>query len=343
MNDEEFKAFQKEALAFLETLNFTPTGYYPYDYFSDVSGYLGATPPFKVSSKVMVEITKTLPNMTLIDGFSKLAKDSLSRLMILISPNPFLDLSLEVRSHIERLGIEYFDRETVLNTLKEKRISKSVIEGSPELYDIVGPVLLASALPDVALQKVPQEMTEYVGKLSLKPWQVLEDIVFSIFHYCFNYSTQKLGEERLFEHEPEGIVVIDDGQRFAIMYECKSAEKQYTMTSDHELRYRDYINEKVKSVHILQAAELRYFLIVAPEFGGDFTERREKIFRDTQILPIFLPASVLSKLALWACKLPNDIKKLIELKDIFKLDEKIVSMETIQEYIKEFDKKNKRW
>jgi hypothetical protein len=31
LKDEEFKAFEKEALTFLKTLNFTATGYYPYE------------------------------------------------------------------------------------------------------------------------------------------------------------------------------------------------------------------------------------------------------------------------------------------------------------------------
>ena len=343
LDDNEFKAFEKEALAFLKTLNFTATGYYPYDYFSDISGYIEPTPPFKISSKVMVEIVDGLPTVTLLDGFHKSAKDSLSRLMILICPSPLADFSAEVQSHIERLGIEFFDRQTILKTLKEKNISKSVIDELPELYDIVGPALLASALPAVALQKIPAEMEKYVKKLDLKPWQVLEDIVFSIFNYCFNYSTQKLGEERLFEHEPEGVVVIGDTQRFSFMYECKSAEKQYTMTSDHELRYKDYIFKKANAIRVLQAADLRYFVIVAPEFGGDVAERREKIFRETQVLTIFMPASVLSKLGLWACKLPNDIKRLIELQSIFKLDEIIVSMDTVKSYIDKFEKKRERW
>jgi hypothetical protein len=344
LEDGEFKLFEKEALAFLRTLNFTATGYYPYDYFSDLSGYIEPTPPFKISSKVMVEIVKGVPSITLLDGFNKSAKDSLSRIMILICPFSITDFSAEVQSYIERLGIEFFDRQTILKTLKEKKISKSVIDGSPELYDIVGPALLASALPEVALQKIPAEMEEYVKKLGLKPWQVLEDIVFSIFHYCFNFPTQKLGEERLFEHEPEGIVVIGDApQRFSIMYECKSAEKKYTMTSDHELRYKDYVHKKANSIRILQAAELRYFVIVAPEFGGDVAERRQKIFSDTQVLTIFMPASVLSKIGLWACKLPNDIKKLIELKSIFKLEENIVSMDTVQKYIDSFEINKARW
>lgn len=343
MEDEEFKAFEKEALTFLKTLSFTATGYYPYDYFSDISGYIKPTPPFKIPTKAMAQIAKVSPSITSLDGFHKLAQDSLARLMIMISADSFTDLDPDIQSQIERLGIEFFDRQTILNTLEEKNISKSVIEGSPELYDMIGPPLLASALPVVAVQKIPAEMEEYVKRLNLKPWQVFEDIVFSIFHYCFNYSTRKLGEERLFEHEPEGVVVIDDMQRFSLMYECKSAETQYVMTSDHELRYKDYILKKANTIRVLHGAELKYFVIIAPEFGGDVVERREKIFRDTQVLAIFMPASVFSRLSSWACKLPSDIKKLIDMKSIFKLNEKVVSMGAVQKYIDEFEVNRNRW
>jgi hypothetical protein len=343
LNDDEFKAFEKEVLAFLRTLNFVPAGYYPYDYFSDISGYIQPTFPFKISSKVMVEIIKDAPTTTSLNGFQKLAKESLSRIMILFCPIPFADLSTQIQDQIERLGIDFLDRQTILAALKEKNITESVIAESRELFDLVGPPLLASALPAVALQRIPKEMEEYVNSLGLKPWQVLEDIVFSIFHYCFNYSTEKLGEEMLFEHEPEGIVVIDDTKRFSFLYECKSAQQQYAMTSDHELRYKDYINMKANKVRVLQAAPLNYFVIVAPEFGGDIGERRERIFQDTHVLVIFMPASVLSRLALWACKLPSDIKRLIDLKRIFRLDENIVSMSTVQDNIDEFEKNRKRW
>jgi hypothetical protein len=343
LNDDEFKAFEKEVLAFLRTLNFVPAGYYPYDYFSDISGYIQPTYPFKISSKVMVEIIKDAPTKTSLNGFQKLANESLSRLMILFSPIPLADLAEDIQDQIERLGIDFFDRRTILETLEKKKISVSVIAELPELFDIVGPPLLAAALPTVALQKIPKEMEEHVQRLGLKSWQVFEDIVFSVFHYCFNYSTEKLGEERLFEHEPEGVVVIDNAHRFSFLYECKSAEHQYTMTSDHELRYRDYIIKKAGKNRVLQAAPLNYFVIVAPEFGGDIAERRQKIFQETHVLTIFMPAPVLSKLSLWACKLPSGIKRLIDLERVFKLDENIVSRETVQDYIDEFEKNRSRW
>lgn len=340
MSNEEFKTFEKEALAFLRTLDFTPSGYYPYDYFSDVTGYMKPSPPFKIPIKTMVEIVKSTPATEQIEGFLNLAKASLASRMIIISPKRF---DTKTQDQISKLGIEVFDRETILATLKEKEISESTIQKYSELYEIVGAPLFAAALSEIAQQNIPKEMREDVKRLELESWQVFEQAVFSIFHYCFNYTTYKLGEDCLFKHEPEGIVIVGDIKRFALLYECKSAQQSYRMNSDHELRYKDYIRKKIDMIRILHAAKLENFVIIGPSFSGDIGERRERIFRETHVLPVFMPASVLSFLGTWACKLPSDIKRLIDLKPIFRLDEKIVSKATVDQYIKGFEKHRKRW
>jgi len=343
LSDKEFKTFERQALAFLRIIGFAPVGYYPYEHFSDVSGYLSPSPPFKIPSKTMVEIVKTTPTRESVEGFYKLAKDSLASRMIIICSKNLSGLNSDVQHKIEELRIEFFDQQTILSGLEEKKISKSTILEYSELYDIFGAPLLATALPSIARQEIPEEMKEYTRKQGLEPWQVFEDAVFSIFHYCFNYTTQKLGEECLFKHEPEGIVVTSEIHRFALLYECKSAKKSYFMESDHELRYKDYIKNKIERIRILNGAPLEYFLIIAPEFSGDIAERRERIFRDTKVLTIFMPASEMSALATWACKLPSDIKRLIDLGSIFRLNETVVSMATIESYIKQFDQNRPRW
>lgn len=341
LSEQNFKSFEKEALAFLRTLGFTPSGYYPYEHFSDISGYLKPSSPFRIPTKTIVEIIKSKPTVESIAGFVNLAKASLANRMIMISLKPF---SQGMQNQITKLGIEYFDRETILAALKEKEIGNSTIQSYSKLYDIVGAPLLAEELPKIALQKIPKEMKENVERLELEPWQVFEQAAFSIFHYCLSYTTYKLGEDCLFEHEPEGIVIVNDPERFALLYECKSAKKSYTMTSDHELRYKDYIRKKVCDINVLHGAALKYFVIIAPDFSGDIGERREQIFRETQVLPIFIRASVMSSIGKWSCELPSHIKRLIDLKTILRLDEKIVSEVTFDNYVKDFEKRNRnRW
>jgi len=343
-DEEEFKAFEKTALGFLRTLGFTPTGYYPYPHCSDVSGYLAPSPPLKVPTKTMAEIVKDAPTRVSIEGFHKLAKDSLAERLILVCRVHLTDLDPDVQSLVDKLGIEFFDETTISEELEKRKIGKTELQAYSKLYDVVAPLALAEALPEIARQKIPDAMKEYVEKLGLKPWQVFEQAVYSVFHYCFGYTVRKLGEECLFEHEPEGLVIVGETLPFAMIYECKTAQQSYVMTSDHELRYKDYIRAKIDRVKIMEKATLKYFVIVAPEFSGTVGERRERIFKDTQVLAIFMTADTLRSIAKWASKFPNDIKRLIDLREIFRLDEETVSDSSVTGYMKKFEDENKtRW
>ena len=344
MSDEEFKAFERSALAFLRTLDFTPVGYYPYPYFSDVSGYIKAAPPFKVPLKAMAQIARSAPTRASIEGFHKLAKDSLVERMILICQVPLSGLPSELQSLVETLGIEFFDQATILSELERKKISQSQVQTFSKLYELVGPLALVEALPEIALQRIPSAMRGDVDKLGLKPWQVLEQAVYSTFHYCFNLTVKKLGEDSLFEHEPEGLAIGEALPSVAFVYECKSAAESYTMTSDHELRYIDYIRDKKQFVEFVERSELKYFVIVAPAFSGDIKERRERIFKETQVLVVFMTAEVLRQFSEWACPLQSNMKRLVDLGEVFRLDEVVVSKKRVEAYIKNFeDKHRSRW
>jgi hypothetical protein len=341
LSDEEFKQFEKKAMAFLRTLDFTPVGYYPYDYSSDVLGYLKLPPPFRNPIKTLAEIMRTTPTKESIEGFQDLARGSLADRMIMICPKRLAELGQEIQQQISSRGIEFFDAETVSTTLDKKEVSASAILEYSGIYGVLGPPLLAAALPSIARQEIPEDMKEIVNRSGLQPWQVFEGAVFSVFHYCFGFTTKKLGEECLFKHEPEGVVITGLSQRFAFLYECKSTEESYAMTSDHELRYKDYIKEKANKIPVLYGAPLSYFIIIAPAFSGDIGERRQRIFRDTQVLVVFMPASVLSFLGKWACDLPSDLKRLIDLRYICRIDELIVSQATCQQYVEEFERERR--
>ncbi len=340
----EFTTFERASLAFLRTLEFTPVGYYPYPHCSDVSGYLKPTPPFKIPVKAMAEIIRATPTCASIEGFHKVAKDLLAERLILICRMPLTELSPELQSLIGKLGIEFFDQATISAELERKNVGKSEIQAYSKLYEIVGAPVLAEALPEVARQKIPNTMNNYVEGLGLKPWQVFEQAVFSVLHYCFNLTVKKYGEDYLFEHEPEGVAITGDVPSFAFIYECKSAAESYTMTAEHELTYTDYIRKKKQKVEVVDRSELKYFVIVAPGFSGDIRERRKRIFKETQVLVVFLPADILRQISRWACNVPSNLKRLIDLREIFILDELVVSKETVESYIKKFELEMKtRW
>jgi hypothetical protein len=344
LSEDESRSFEKTALAFLKVLGFTPVGYYPYSHASDVSGYLEAKPPFKVHVKAMVEIARIPPTRASVEGFHKLVKGALADRAMLICQTPLTQLGSDVQLLVDKLGIEFFDQAVISSELKKRNVSRAEIQTVSKIYDVIGPPALVKSLPEIALQKIPDGMREAVEKLHLKPWQVFEQAVYSTFHYCYNLSVKELGEDALFEHEPEGLAIVEGLPSTAFIYECKSAGKSYIMTSDHELRYGDYIVDKKKKTELLERSELKYFVIVAPEFSGDIEERRERIFKKTQVLVVFMPADVLRLFSEWVCPLQSNLKRLVDFGDIFRLEEVVVSKERVESYIKKFeDTQRTRW
>ena len=344
MSDEKFKPFEKTALAFLRVLGFTPVGYYPYPHASDISGYLEARPPFKVHVKAMAEIARIPPTGASVEGFHKLVKGSLADRAILICQTPLTQLGSDVQLLVEKLGIEFFDQVVISSELEKRKVSKAEVQKASKIYDVVGPAALVKSLPEIALQKIPDGMREAVERLRLKPWQVFEQAVYSTFHYCYTLSVKELGEDALFEHEPEGLAIFEGLPSTAFIYECKSAGESYTMTSDHELRYINYIVDKKKKTELLERSELKYFVIVAPEFSGDIKERRERIFKKTQVLVVFMPAEVLRVFSEWVCPLQSNLKRLVDFGDVFRLEEVVVSKGRVESYIKKFeDTQRARW
>jgi hypothetical protein len=298
-------------------------------------------PPLVVPIRTMVEIAKVKPRESMIEGFAAFSKDALSERTIIISPFGKSKLSNRVRSVLDKYRIDYVDIEQI-KQINKKSATKGIAK--PELkriYEYFSAPMLAKYLSDIALQEIPSEIAHTANELGLKPWQLFEDAVFAIFHSCFGFTVRKYGRDLLFEHEPEGIVITNSSPPEAFIYECKSARQSYKMTAQDELTYIDYIQRKRDEINVLEKAELKYFLILSPDFSGDIARRRESIFRKTQVLPVFMPAKTLSALGLWAFQLPNDVKRLLGVADFFKLKKAKVSLKDTEDYIKKFERRTR--
>jgi len=333
---DETKQFEKDALAFLKSINLTVVGYYPYDHCSDIIGYLPPRPPFNVSTKVMVEVLKIKPTTSIIERFVKLSRDAEVEREIMLSEFPISDLDVKAKSLISESRTDYMDKQKIIEFVK-----KSGEPAGTLALDDFAPIALARCLPELSTQMIPKIMQETATRLKLQAWEIFEDAVHSIFHFCFSYTLKKFGKETLFEHEPEGAVLVQDPVNFAFIYECKTARDSYQMNSDHELRYCDYIQNKRPYVKYLFNSDLQYFVIVGPSFAGDIPQRREKIYQKTGVLTVFMPAQVLSELGRWACALPSDVKRLIDLTQIFKISENEVSVDSARAYMKRFEVETK--
>jgi len=92
----------------------------------------------------------------------------------------------------------------------------------------------------------------------------------------------------------------------------------------------------------LDGAELRYFVIIGPDFEGDIEGRRNEIYKETGVLAVYVKASTLSNVANWAHKIDNKLKKMIDLGEIFSIiGEDIVTDNSIKKFIENFDQKYK--
>jgi len=70
--------------------------------------------------------------------------------------------------------------------------------------------------------------------------------------------------------------------------------------------------------------------------------RRQNIMDKTQVITAYVQAANLQKLAEWVHSIEDpDVKRLIDLRKMIKLDEPEINLATIESYIHEFDKENK--
>lgn len=323
--------FEKKVLSGLKSLGFSIVSYYPYDSRSDILGYLKPSPPLTVPIKTLVTVIRGDTTVDKIESSHKIARDGNVAKFIIFSPSNEQDIDKDVIDFVHSLGAEFIDRkklEDISPSIKPKDHDLSILEN-------LAPLKLINSLPDFAKQEIPKNIEDIVGN-DIEAWRLFEQAVFSAFKEGFSYDARQLGSAVLFEKEPEG-VVITSGIKFGFIYECKSAKDVYQMTSDHEAKYIQYIQKKKLEVSAIYNTELKYFVLVGPKFAGDKELRRQNVFKNTNVLLIYLKASTLKTLASWALGVPESLKKLIDLSDVFKLSEEFVSDETVKGYINTFD------
>lgn len=126
-----------------------------------------------------------------------------------------------------------------------------------------------------------------------------------------------LGKEKLFQHEPEGIVLEENcHEPGAVLYECKTRAAGYKMTSDDVLRYKDYIRRKRVIVETLYKLPLRHFVIIAGSFHGNVAIRVKEIEKEGVALSL-LSAHDLTYLLNSAREMTRERVALIGLRSIF--------------------------
>lgn len=184
-------------------------------------------------------------------------------------------------------------------------------------YEELSPYLLLRALPQLAQNKIPTEIQTLASKNKINAWELLEEGTYFFFRQILMLETIRLGANTLFKHEPEGIVLVDQGaSSFALMYECKARSKNYKMSSDDVLRYKDYIRRKRHEVKVKYHLPLTHFLIITSGFSGDINGRLNTLSRDGTVV-CFCPANAMKSLYEATSFLNYAGIKLIELDSLF--------------------------
>ena len=316
-------------------------GYYPYDSIVDIVGFFKPQPPFNFSTRTIVEIRTDEPSEEDIEGFMRLSRNTNAEKRILFVAKRKDELISETQLLISKETIEYFDSFTLDEFLKKSgTVDISQITNA---CDIFSPKKLASVIPELARQEIPEHIGKYLP--TQQAWEILEDSVFAVFRFCFEFETKQLGKESLFKHEPEGMVVCptEKGDFFGMMYDCKSSKSAYTMSKDDELTYIDYIKEKQNIFRDFYKCSLRYFLIISPKFSGDLELRRNAVYSDTGVLLCFIRAITLKKIALWSYELPQKMKRIIDISKFLLPTEITVSNNTLDNYISNFNTEKSKY
>lgn len=323
-------------LRILRSLDFQVTGYYPYEHAINLVGYLKQPEPFRNPIKVALEIAKGSLNRESVESFAKFGNNVLAQKLAIFHKDDFDDLDEDVKSTISAIKIDYVGGETLRKALSRSTVTPEEAKQYRNSLDILSPKRLVEALPELSRQTIPSDIGSILGR-KLAAWEIMEDAVFAAFLHCFGYETRKLGHEKRFEPEPEGEVATLNQSPFALLYDCKSARAVYCMSKDDERTVVSYINNKKGEITARYRCELRYFIIVGPDFEGRFDLRRDSVHNKTNVILVFVKAEAFRNLSLWAYNLPPRYKELIDLRKIFKIGEKIIDEQIVEAYKREFN------
>ena len=180
----------------------------------------------------------------------------------------------------------------------------------------VSPFLMIDSIPALARNETPAPLLQQLAGIQMDAWRLLEEAVFFGFRSVLGRSTTMLGADRLFEHEPEGVVLEENvPEPCAMLYECKARSGAYLMSSDDVLRYKDYIRRKRVIVQTLYKLPLRHFVIIAPSFDGDTDRRVNEIAKEGVTLSL-ITGDDLRYLLRTASDMTREHVALIDLREI---------------------------
>ena len=197
------------------------------------------------------------------------------------------------------------------------RLERSVLIGWPDrrptpAYDRVGTLRQLESdaalldpvgirwLPTLALNELPVELFSQ----GVSPQDLLERMTFRLLTATFRFGGERHGEATRGERMPDSILTWPAAarERLAAVVDCKAASGGYTMTSDHLLRFKGYV-EAARPILAEGGHDLRYLVVVSSEFPGrigdrhPFHDRADELRNDAAVELVYVRAVDLARLA----------------------------------------------
>lgn len=155
-------------------------------------------------------------------------------------------------------------------------------------------------LPTLALNELPVELFSQ----SASPQDLLERMTFRLLTATFRFGGERHGEAARGERLPDSCLTWPAGanEHLAALVDCKAASEGYTMTSDHLLRFKGYV-ETTRPIIEGGGYELRYLIVISSEYpgrGGDqhpFHGRAKELSETTGVELVYVRAGDLARLA----------------------------------------------
>jgi hypothetical protein len=135
------------------------------------------------------------------------------------------------------------------------------LEGDAALLDPVG----IRWLPILALNELPVELFSQ----NVPPQDLLERMAFRLLTATFRFGGERHGEAARGERLADSTITWPAGanEPLAALIDCKAASDGYTMTSDHLLRFKGYV-EAARPILEGTGHHLRYLVVVSSDFPG---------------------------------------------------------------------------
>ena len=135
------------------------------------------------------------------------------------------------------------------------------LEDDAALLDPVG----IRWLPTLALNELPVELFSQ----TVPPQDLLERMTFRLLTTTFRFGGERHGEAARGERLPDSTLTWPAAadERLAALVDCKATSDGYTMTSDHLLRFKGYV-EAARPILAEAGYTLGYLVVVSSDFAG---------------------------------------------------------------------------